>query len=330
MLLFAGAAAFYPPSRAMRGWRGWLACGRQAAGAAVLVAAGWHFVQQTRPILSHVEYADLIPRLEAVAAQIHDDDLVIIESRGASDVHVLGLPLAYIYAKNVLVLGTDLPKAADVTRFVSWATQRFSRVLYMGGGGSRLLNRTLDAQVLGEEVIRVPEYERSWDHFPAASRWKSFVFTLFRLVPFGQPPAVARVDVGVADELAVTGFYTRERDSASRFRWTSKRSSISLRLPANPVSTLILWMGNGGRPAGAPPARVAVFAGDRQLGSVLVTTSSMRAYEFPLPPEAVDEAAEGEGFLLVRLETPTWNPRDTLGTVDDRNLGVMVTRVELR
>jgi hypothetical protein len=156
------------------------------------------------------------------------------------------------------------------------------------------------------------------------------VFTLFRLVPFSQPPEAARVDVGVADELAVTGFHTRERDSESRFRWTSKRSSISLRLPAKPVSTLMIRMGNGGRPAGAPPALVAVFAGDRQVGSVLVTTSSMRAYEFPLPPEAVDEAAEGEGFLLVRLETPTWNPRDTLGTVDDRNLGVMVTRVELR
>jgi hypothetical protein len=56
----------------------------------------------------------------------------------------------------------------------------------------------------------------------------------------------------------------------------------------------------------------------------------MRAYEFPLPLEAVDEATRGEGFLLVRLETPTWNPRDALGTIDDRNLGVMVTRVELR
>jgi hypothetical protein len=330
MLLFAGAAAFYPPSRAMAGWRGWLARARQAAGAVILMAAGWQFIQQTRPILSHIEYADVIPRLEAVAAQIQDDDLVIIESRGASDVHALGLPLAYVYAKNVVVLGTDLPESADVTRFVGWAMQRFSRVLYMGGGGSRLLNRTLDAQVLGEEVIRIPEYERTWNHFPAASRWKSFVFTLFRLVPFSRLPAEARVDVGVADELAVTGFYTRERNNEWRFRWTGKKSSVSLRLPANRVSALMIWMGNGGRPAGAPPAQVAVFAGGRQVGSVLVTTSSIRAYEFPLPTEAVNEAAEGGGFLLVRLETPTWNPRDTLGTIDDRNLGVMVTRVELR
>jgi hypothetical protein len=330
MLLFAGAAAFYTPRPARQGWRRWLARGRQAAGTAMMIAAGWHFVQQTKPILAHVEYAGVIPRLEAVAAQIHDDDLVIIESRGASDVHALALPLAYVYAKNVVVLGTDLPEPADVTRFVDWAMRRFSRVLYMGGGGSRLLNRTLDARVFGEEVIRVPEYERSWGHFPAAVRWKSFVFTLFQLVPFSRLPAEARVDVGVADELAVTGFYTREQNSEWRFRWTSKRSSISLRLPAYRVSTLTIWMGNGGRPSGAPPARVTVFAGGRQVGSALVTTSSIRAYEFPIPLEAVDEAAEGEGFLLVRLETSTWNPHDTLGTIDDRNLGVMVTRVELR
>jgi hypothetical protein len=330
MLLFAGAAAFHSPWRATQGWRGWLARGLQVAGAVVLTAAGWHFVQQTRPILSHVEYAGVIPRLEALAARIHDDDLVIIESRGASDLHALGLPLAYIYARNVVVLATDLPKAADVTRFVDWATRRFSRVVYMGGGGSRLLSRTLDAQVLGDEVIQVPEYERSWDHFPAGSRPKSFVFTLFRLVPFSRLPAVARVDVGVADELAVTGFHTRERNSDLRFRWTAKRSSIRLRLPADRVSTVTIWMGNGGRPAGAAPAKVAVFAGDRLIGSVLVTDSNIRPFEFPLPREAVDEGAGSEGFLLIRLETPTWNPRDTIGTIDDRNLGVMVTRVELR
>ena len=330
MLLFAGAAAFYRRSPATPGWRAWLSRGRQAAGAAVLVVAGWHFFQQTKPILPHVEYGGVIPRLEAVAAQIRDDDLVIIESRGVSDVHVLGLPLAYIYAKNVLVLGTNRPDAADVVLLVDWGMQRFARVLYMGGGGSRLLNRTLDAQVVGEEVIRVPEYERSWDPFPAGSRVKSFVFTLFRLVPFSGFSASARVDVGVADELAVTDFYTRERDGTQRFRWTTRRSSISLRLPATRVFTLMLWMGNGGRPAAAPPARVTAFAGEQPIGSVLVSSSDIREYQFPLPPEAVDEATGGSGFLEIRLETPTWNPHEVLGTTDDRNLGVMVTRVELR
>jgi hypothetical protein len=330
MLLFAGAAAFYRRSRAITGWEVWLSRGRQVAGAAVLIAAGWHFFQQTKPTLPHIEYAGVLPRLETVAAQIRDDDLVIIESRGASDVHVLGLPLAYIYAKNVLVLGTDMPKAADVAALFDWGRQHFTRVLYMGSGGSRLLSRTLDAEFVSEEAIWVPEYERSWDHFPVAGRRKSFVFSLFRLVPFTRSLERTRVDVGVADELAVAGFHTRERNVELRFRWTTDRSSIRLRLPADRPSALTLWMGNGGRPPGVSPARVTVFAGNRPAGSAVAAGPDIRAYEFQLPPESVDEAAGGDGFLVVRLETPTWNPHDVLGTTDDRNLGVMVTRVELR
>jgi hypothetical protein len=32
----------------------------------------------------------------------------------------------------------------------------------------------------------------------------------------------------------------------------------------------------------------------------------------------------------VRLVTQTWNPRETMGAADDRDLGVMVDRVEVR
>jgi len=330
MLLFAGAAAFSTPGRDLRGWTWWLSRGRQAVGVAILALAAWHFFQQTRPILPHVEYADVIPRLEALAGQIRDDDLVIIESRSASDVHVLGLPLAYIYAKNVLVLGTDMPKAADVTALVDWAARRFARVLYMGSGGSRLLSRTIDAEFVRSESIWVPEYERSWDHFPAGSRRKAFVFSLFRLVPFTAPPVQPRVDVGVADELAVTDFHTREQNDEMRFRWTTDSSSIRLRLPSVRPSVLTIWMGHGGRPDGVTPATVSIYAGQRLIGSIAVTTSAIRAYDLALPPEAVDEAAGGDGFLVIRLEVPTWNPHNALGAADDRNVGVMVTRVELR
>ena len=41
----------------------------------------------------------MIPRLEALAhPSIHEDDLLVVESRNASDLHVLALPLADIYA----------------------------------------------------------------------------------------------------------------------------------------------------------------------------------------------------------------------------------------
>ena len=54
-------------------------------------------------------------RMSSVSPPASPSDLVIMESRNAeSDIHVLGLPLAYIYAKPVLVL--DSPKP-DLLRF---------------------------------------------------------------------------------------------------------------------------------------------------------------------------------------------------------------------
>jgi hypothetical protein len=334
MLLFA-AAAFFAPWKAAEGGSRFAppksaVALAKALGVLVIGFAAWQFFQQTRPVLAHVEYADVIPRLEALSAQIHDDDLLLIESRGASDLHVLGLPLAYIYARNVLVLATDWPAEADVMTLFDWGSQRYARVLYMGSGGSRLLNRSLNGEFVLGDAIWVPEYDRSLDHLPATSRKKSFVFSLYRLVPQKALPEMTRVDVGSADELAVSEFHTREQNSELNFRWTTARSSVRLRLPANRPSTLTLWMGHGGRPDSVAPASVTVFAGKRSLGSVMVTKADIHPYGFLVPPGVVNEAAAGDGFLLLRLETPTWNPRTALGLSDDRDVGVMVTRVELR
>ena len=70
---------------------------------AALTLVAWGFWGATGLVRSHVEYAGVIPRLEAIASRFSPDDLVIVESRNASDVHVLALPLAYIYDKPVLV-----------------------------------------------------------------------------------------------------------------------------------------------------------------------------------------------------------------------------------
>ena len=73
-----------------------------------------------------------------------------------------------------------------------------------------------------------------------------------------------------------------------------------------------------------------MFAGRSFLGFVDVTTDEIRPYEFAIPPEVLAEAARDEGFVVVHLNVPTWNPGRVLGSSDTRNVGVMVTRVELR
>ena len=100
-LIFASAAALSGVRRP-RTLAGSL---RTAIRVLFIVLLGAYYLRVSRPVVDHVEYAGLIPQLEQLARTIGDDDLVIAESRDTnSDVHVLALPLAYVYGRNVLVL----------------------------------------------------------------------------------------------------------------------------------------------------------------------------------------------------------------------------------
>jgi hypothetical protein len=330
MLLYASAAVFYTPWRAAGGRTAWLLRARAALGIVMVAAAGWQFFQQTRPILPHVEYAGVVPRLERLAAQIGEDDLVIMESRGSSDLHVLGLPLAYIYARHVLVLTSDRPPAAVFAEFVEWAARHYRRVLYLGSGGKELLSRTVDAEFLASDAFTVPEYDRSWDHPPRDVRQKGFSFGLWRFTLEPRVTVRVRVEVGGADDFAVSGFWAKETNGRFRFRWSTGRAELRLRVPAAEPSELTFWLGHGGRPPGVPGARVSVYVDDQLAGIAEVTASEPRPFVFSIPPDTVARAVRRDGFLSVRLETSTWSPRTAIGSQDDRDLGVMVTAVELR
>ena len=102
---------------------------------AVLAVLFW---TRSAPLFGHVEYAGVIPRLEKLARTFGDRDLVIVESRDASDVHVLALPLAYIYARNVLLLPNRRPDAATMERFIAWARRQYANVYFVGGGRTEL------------------------------------------------------------------------------------------------------------------------------------------------------------------------------------------------
>ncbi|MCC7009208.1 MAG: hypothetical protein IT184_10355 [Acidobacteria bacterium] len=296
---------------------------------AVLVTfVGWHMWQQTSPVWRHVEYAGLIPRLERLASEIGDRDLLLVESRNAgSDLHVLATPLAYIYAKHVLVLDSVVPPRLPMYAFVDWASARYDRVLFLGGGGSDLLSDRLVATPLSGERFTVPEYASAWNAYPSGVRRKDFEYGLYRLsTSHGATAARVTIDVGGLDDLNVVRFYARERsDDGVPFRWTGAQSFVVVAGLAGAPHELTVWMSNGGRPGSAPPASVEVALDDVAVGTVTVT-SDVRPYAFALP---VTTRAPGDPPRL-RLRVPTWNPHALLGVPDTRDLGVMVTRVEVR
>lgn len=308
---------------------------REAAGAAAALALlaplGWHYWSASRPVRHHVEYAGLIPRLERLAQQFGDNDLVIVESRNASDAHVLALPLAYIYARQVLVLNTPRPDPVAFAGFLDWARQRHAGVYFLGGGGTELLSRRVAVEAVAGERFQIPEYDSPVNALPAGVRQKEFDYSVYRFVPPVPTAGPFVLDVGTRDDLLVVRFHAKERHRADEmtFRWTRDVSYVSI--PALPASAaaVTIWMGDGGRPAGLGPVRARVSLDDRLLGEATLT-GAVEPYTFAIPPEVAARAASRDAPARLAIAAPTWRPREALGVPDDRELGVLVDRVEVR
>jgi hypothetical protein len=132
----------------------------------------------------------------------------------------------------------------------------------------------------------------------------------------------------VNDDLHVVRFHAKEQSEGRTFRWTRARSFVSV-TSLHPTSReLVLWMSDGGRPPAAAPADVSVALDDEVLGVVRVT-NGFKPYAFAIPPPVAARLSTA-GTAELRLSTTVWNPRLVLGTPDDRELGVMLDRVELK
>ena len=325
-LVFAAAAAVGPGGVGIRRW------GRLLLGGVFVVLLGTHFARASRPVVEHVEYEGLIPQLERLASHIDDKDLLIAESRDAGgDIHVIAAPLAYIYARNVLVLDSARPDKTTFASFLDWARTRYARVLFIGGGGTDLLSHRYDVRPVLSERFQVPEYESAANAYPRGARRKDFEYGLYEFTTTAPAPADIwfDLDVGIRDDLHVLRFYAKEQTEGRTFRWSQDQSMLSVTRMAANARTLTLTLADGGRPPAAPPARVDVFLHQQPLGT-LVVDGPFRESSLTIPPDLAARAAALGDPVELRLVTTTWKPADVVGGADDRDLGVMVDRVTIR
>jgi hypothetical protein len=326
-LLFLGAAAL-----GTRGGRLWTQLPRWVVGGIFLLLVGREYTRTSAPIVDHVEFAGVIPRVEQLASTIADDDLLIVESRNAgTDVHTLALPLAYIYARNVLVLDSPVPDKAAFGGFLEWAQDRYDRVLFLGAGGTDLLSREWSAKVVGGERFQVPEYDAPLNEFPRYARAKQFDYTIYELQP-GTTEENGRgfdLDVGTSDDLNVLRFYAKEETAGRSFRWSQDVSYVVLPGLHGGNRQIALWMSNGGRPPAAPAAEVAIYLDEQPIGAVAVD-EGFKEYTVRIPEELAARLARRGSPVRLKLTAPIWNPEQVLGTSDNRELGVMVDRVTVK
>jgi hypothetical protein len=332
--LFAAAAVFAPLWILPREHRWRRTPALSIASGAIGVLAGtllaWHYFGASRTIRTHIEYADLIPRIERLAARFADDDLVLVEAREASDVHVLALPLAYIYARNILVLDRSRPDKQALLKFLTWARERFKNIYFMAGGGTDLLSAGIGAKIVDSESFRVPEYNKTtYDVYPRSSLLKPFDFTIYRLIADSSDAAPQSLDIGGADDLHLVDFYPKERlaGGALTFRWTEDTSLLLMGI--QPGNREVVLRMSAGRPRGVAPPSVVVSIDGRQLGTA-EPAADFRDHAFPIPGDLASQLAARGASSEIRIQSSTWTPNAVLGGTDNRALGVMVDRAEIR
>ncbi len=332
-LLLAGAAVFMPVGVTAPRWLAWCATPRgntlrAAAGSLVLFVLAMQYGAAMRPILRHTEHAGMIPAVESLAGRIGPNDLLVVSARSASDAQTFALPLAYIYARNVLPLRFNSPDPKAFAAFLDWADQRYDRVLFMGGGGTNLLTRRITPKLISTDRFSVPFYDRTLNAYPQGVDSWEFDFGLYELLPDPVPPGPVEIDVGSGFDLYVGNMYAKETSSNGRsFRWTRARSTIWIVGTHPEASELILTLSGRLDQAGIAPVQIVL--NDRLLGT-LSPADGYERYTLPIPPDLAREMAERDEASELRIETQSWVPSRLLGFPDDRILGIRLGRVVVR
>ena len=337
VLAAAGALACEPWWRARRDAlpvdgvrpRVWPAATCLCAGAAFLVWLGCQSIGTADPIRNHVEYAGLTAQIETLSQRFGDRDLVLIESRNSSDAHVVAVPLAYIYGRNVLEMTAPRPERNAFERFCLWALSRYEHVYFVADGGTDMPRGGMAFSPVGSQAFEVPEFESLYNAYPRHVRYKKFSLSVFQITKADQPQIKTDIDIGTLDDVWVLRFFAKERTADSvTFRWVRNMSYVSLWGISPDATRVTLRMSDGGRPAVAGPARLEAFLNDDSLGT-LVVTGDFRDYSLPIPPEVARKAAARDGASVLRLMCTTWVPKESFGGTDDRQVGVMLNHVRV-
>ena len=172
------AALLYlaPPARRPRGASAWTFAGGHAAD----------------PPPRGVRRASSRP-LERLAGEFGDRDLVLVEPGYSSDTHVLATPLAYIYARHVLLFSSPRPgpgRIRTVPRVGGRALR--SRVPDRRGRARTSRRRRSASRRCATSASRFPEYESARNAYPREVRQKKFNLNIYQLQPVDQRRSRAR------------------------------------------------------------------------------------------------------------------------------------------
>jgi hypothetical protein len=292
----------------------------RAAAAALTLVLFAAFLRDTLPLARYRDWNGAVRFVNDVARRFGPDDLLVFEQ--PKSIHLLSAPLWAVHGLSVLELARFKPDPVRLQHFAADARERYRNVYFVHTAHS-------GSDFCGVFLERVEpfsfgtfEWERAYAAKPRGPEFRSFSFTVSRVVPPEaiQVPPLPEVDVGGSDDVQVSGFYDKEGGAGLTYRWTGPCASVYLP-GVRPGATLVVRAGIGRRPAAAP---VTASLNGVPLGAFEASaawTDHALALPDPLPP----------GPPVLRLDVRAWRPTHTDPTAtDERDLGVMVDRLTIR
>ena len=329
-LIFASAAMFAPVwlmkvhgLNSQQVVKGRIHSDRQSSPRVLL---GYRYLSASLPIREHVEYADLIPRLERLASRFSDNDLVLVEARAASDL-ACARAAAVLYLRAQCARALRLaPRQARCSRVPRRGRTNVTRTCISWPEAVRICCRPASARSL----LRPSDFRCQSTRRPlttstrAAPVMKPFDFTIYRLVQTGLTPPPQSLDIGGTDDLHLVDFHPKERLGGGdlTFRWTQDTSYLLMSVP--PGSREVTLRLSGGRPRGVPLPRVTVYLEGQELGSAELT-NDFRDYVFPIPAASgIEPGAQRRMASRYGFKARPGSRGTILGGSDTRALGVMI------
>ena len=297
-------AAFAAVGGTRGGWRGARHL-RPLLGWVFLALLGASYARASRPVAAHIEYQGMIPHVEKLAGLIGDDDLAIVESRDAgSDVHTLGLPLAYIYGRQVLVLNSAQPDKPTLAEFLEWA-HTVRRVLLHRRRRHRPALHRVRRPFDRQRTFPAARVRLARQRVPAVRPAQGVRFRRLRVhAAAAAIRPVVRPRRRHERRPARASFHAKETSSEGRtFRWTRATSYFAVTTLPPDAREVTVTMSNGGRPAGAAPAVVEVYLHGQLLGRA-TPTGDFEPYSFAIAPAlAADGGVPRSGRTEIRQHT---------------------------
>ena len=291
-----------------------------AAVAAVLVGL---VARPSLAVVGRPLWDDAIAQTAQVA-RLFPDQAVVLVSPDLAGTHIQ-TSLAYLHDVDTLLVQERHPNGQMLGRVIrDWLARGRAVFVVFGQHEFSFFAPELSLAAVGRRSVDIRTLERTRTRAPQALVPQPIRLQIFQVTRQAGGDRTV-VDVGTpADDLLydLRGFHAGERDrdpALGTFRWTGGRASLTL--PAGAGITLVVA---GGRPAGAPPAEISVWVGERPVVARRVLSDAPQAIRLDLPEPG------GPGPIDLTIQSTVFRPRSLGLSPDPRDLGVRVYRVAVR